>query len=65
MTAVEQKKLEVEQEVMQKRIERRIRQTNSLNRDELAKDIKPVCKNRHQEKMMKRKLDRDNGVGSG
>lgn len=61
---MEQKKLEVEQEVMQKRIERRIRQTNSLNRDELAKDIKSIPKNRHHEKMMKRKLDRDNNVMS-
>ena len=62
LIAREEKRFEEERVAMEERIERRLRMTNSLNREELLKDVKFVSKNPHEERMKKRKLKKENEV---
>ena len=55
-------RLEKEQRIIEERLERRVRQTKTLNKHELMKDVKLIRKTNHEDIMKQTKLKKDNEV---
>lgn len=58
----EQQRLAKEQEIMNARIQRRVRQTTELNKDELMEDVKFLRKGKHEQSARRKMLMKDNEV---